>query len=182
MLFRSGVPNAFVVLRSVSETADATYAAQAETVLFFASKMDIVVLEPISILAPVPLTGKFNYGVTMRAAARIAEGYINEEQILLPGYSLQHVFFDDKCTPTVSSQIVLREMASTIQYVGVGGSGCTAVCEGTAFVAESIRLPYLSYECAGWTLSDTTEYPDLTRFGTITTPAEIGRASCRERV
>jgi hypothetical protein len=29
----------------------------------------------------------------------------------------------------------------------------------------------LSYECAGWTLSDTNEYPDLTRFGTITTPA-----------
>jgi hypothetical protein len=121
-------------------------------------------------MAPMPLTGKFNYGVTMRAASRIAEGYINEEQVLLPGYSLQHVFFDDKCIPTVSSQIVLREMASTIQYIGVGGSGCSAVCAGTAFVAESIRLPYLSYECSGYKLSDTNEYPDLTRFGTVTTP------------
>jgi hypothetical protein len=165
-----GVPEPLKTLRSVVETSDAVNAIQEETVMFFSSKVDIVVLEPISIMAPMPLTGKFNYGVTMRAASRIAEGYINEEQILLPGYSLQHVFFDDKCTSTVSSKIVLREMASTIQYVGVGGSGCTAVCAGTAFVAESIRLPYLSYECAGWELSDTNAYPDLTRFGTVTSP------------
>jgi len=165
-----GIPEPLKTLRSVVESSDAVNAAQEETVMFFSSKVDIVVLQPISIMAPMPLTGKFNYGVTMRAAARIAEGYINEEQVLLPGYSLQHVFFDDKCIPTVSSQIVLREMASTIQYIGVGGSGCSAVCAGTAFVAESIRLPYLSYECAGWKLSDTNEYPDLTRFGTVTTP------------
>jgi hypothetical protein len=164
------IPEPLVTLRSVVENADATYAAQSQSVLFFASKVDIVVLEPISILAPMPLTGSWNAGVTMRASARIAEGFINEEQILLPGYSLQHVFFDDKCTATVSSQIVLREMASTIQYVGIGGSGCSDVCEGTAFVAESIRLPYLSYDCAGYELSDTTQYPDITRFGTVTTP------------
>jgi hypothetical protein len=164
------IPEPLVTLRAVVENADATYAAQSQSVLFFASKVDIVVLEPISILAPMPLTGSWNAGVTMRASARIAEGFINEEQVLLPGYSLQHVFFDDKCTATVSSQIVLREMASTIQYVGIGGSGCSDVCEGTAFVAESIRLPYLSYDCAGSELSDTTEYPDITRFGTVTTP------------
>jgi hypothetical protein len=61
-------------------------------------------------------------------------------------------------------------MASATKYVGLGGSGCTAVCAGTAFVAASIRLPYLSYECAGASLADTTAYPDLTRFGTVTTP------------
>jgi len=165
-----GIPEPLKTLRSVVENSDAVNAIQEETVMFFSSKVDIVVLQPISIMAPMPLTGKFNYGVTMRAASRIAEGYINEEQILLPGYSLRHVFFDDECISTVSSKIVLREMASTIQYVGVGGSGCTAVCAGTAFVAESIRLPYLSYECAGWTLSDTNAYPDLTRFGTVTSP------------
>jgi hypothetical protein len=105
----------------------------------------------------------------MRLSARVAEGIINDEQLILPGYSLNHVFFDDKCDSTESSQIVLREMASTTKYIGLGGSGCSAVCAGTAFVAASIRMPYLSYECAGSSLSDTTAYPDLTRFGTVTT-------------
>ena len=133
--------------------------------------MEIVVLEPISILAPMPLTGSWNAGITMRLSARVAEGFINEEQIILPGYALTHVFFDDKCDSTQSSQIVLREMASATKYAGLGGSGCSEVCEGTAFVAASIRLPYLSYECAGAGLADTTAYPDFTRFGTVTTPA-----------
>ena len=69
-----------------------------------------------------------------------------------------------------SSQIVLREI-SLSQYVALGGSGCSAVCAGTAFIAASVRLPYLSYECAGATLSDTTEYDDFTRMGTVTSQA-----------
>jgi hypothetical protein len=61
-------------------------------------------------------------------------------------------------------------MASDVKYIGIGGSGCTTVCAATAFTAESIRLPYLSYDCAGHELSDSSEYPDITRFGTVTTP------------
>jgi len=157
-------------LRTMVESTDAAAGAMDQSVLFYASKITAIVLEPISIMAPMPLTGAWNAGVTMRAAARIAEEYINEEQILLPSYSLNHVFFDDKCISTVSSQIVLREMASDVNYIGIGGSGCTTVCAGTAFVAASIRLPYLSYDCSGHVLSDTSEYPDITRFGTVTTP------------
>jgi hypothetical protein len=115
------------------------------------------------------LTGAWNAGVTMRLSARVAEGVINSEQVILPGYAVTHVFFDDKCDPTTSSEIVLREMKSTTKFVGLGGSGCSAVCAGTAFVASSIRLPYLSYECAGAALQDSTAYPELTRFGTVTT-------------
>jgi hypothetical protein len=157
-------------LRTMVESTDAAESAMHQSVLFYAAKILAIVLEPLSIMAPMPLTGAWNAGVTMQAAARIAEGYINEEQELLPSYSLNHVFFDDKCSEKVSSQIVLREMASETKYIGIGGSGCTTVCTGTAFVAASIRLPYLSYDCAGHELSDTGEYPDITRFGTVTTP------------
>jgi carbonic anhydrase len=157
-------------LRSVVENTNAAEGAMDQSTLFYASKILAVVLEPIALMAPMPLTGAWNAGVTMRAVALIAEGYINEEQLLLPGYSLNHNFFDDKCSATVSNQIVLREMGSVVKYAGIGGSGCTNVCAGTAFVAASIRLPYLSYECAGVELSDSTEYPDITRFGTLTTP------------
>jgi len=155
-------------LRSLVDGADGAASAMEQSLLFFASKLELTVLEPISILAPVPLTGAWNAGLTMRLSARVAEGLINDEQLILPAYAVNHVFFDDKCDPTASSQIVLSEMKSAIHYVGLGGSGCSAACAGTAFVASSIRLPYLSYECAGASLSDTTSFPDFTRFGTVT--------------
>jgi hypothetical protein len=147
--------------------------AAGQSLLFIASKMHIVVLEPVSILTPVPLSGDWVAGKTMRVVARVAEELINDAGLILPGYAVTHVFFDDKCDATTSSQIVLREMKSSIAYVGLGGSGCTSVCAGTAFIASSIRLPYLSYECPGVELSDTTEYPELTRFGTVTTSQVI---------
>ena len=157
-------------LRSLVDNVDGVANAMEQSLLFFASKLELTVLEPISILAPVPLTGAWNAGLTMRLSARVAEGLINDEQLILPAYAITHVFFDDKCDPTQSSQIVLGEMKSATQYVGLGGSGCSAACAGTAFVAASIRLPYLSYECAGASLADTTVFPDFTRFGTVTSP------------
>merc|ERR1719223_1364102 len=100
-----------------------------------------IVLEPVRILAPMPFTGSWPAGMTMRLSALLAEGTINDDQVILPGYSLTHVFFDDKCDATTSSQIVLREI-SLSQYVGLGGTGCTSVCVGTAFIAASVRLPF----------------------------------------
>jgi hypothetical protein len=135
---------------------------------FFASKIELIIREPISILAPMPLTGAWNAGLTMRTSAMLAQGILNDDQLVLPGYALTHVFFDDKCNPTVSSQTVLREMSGTINYIGLGGAGCTSVCRDTAFIAASVRLPFLSYECAGETLSDTSQYGDFTRMGTVT--------------
>jgi hypothetical protein len=166
-------------LRALMDITSATASAMEQSLLFVASKMEIIVLTPISILSALPLTGAWDAGKTMRLSARVAEDIINTDQVLLPGFAVTHVFFDDKCDPTESTQIVLEQMKSLIKYVALGGSGCTAVCAGTAFVASSIGLPYLSYECSGPELSDTSLYPDLTRFGTVTTPkvdviAEIG--------
>jgi hypothetical protein len=156
------------ILRTVAEQADAATAAMEQAVSFFASKYDITVLQPVYVLSPVPLTGSWNAGLTMRTSAKLAEGIINEEQVILPGFSMVHAFFDDKCDPTECSQIVLREQASTTKYVALAGAGCDKVCEDTAFIASSLRLPFLSYECAGASLSETSAYPEFTRFGTVT--------------
>jgi hypothetical protein len=160
------------LLRTTIEATDETVTATEQSLSFFADKLDLITLQPLSILAPMPLTGAWNAGKTMRTSAILAQGIINEEQIILPGYSLNHVFFDDKCDSTTSSQIVLREI-SLSNYVALGGAGCSAVCAGTAFIAASVRLPFLSYECAGDELSDTTQYPDLTRMGTVTTQESV---------
>jgi hypothetical protein len=156
-------------LRDLASLADLSATAQEEPTLFFSGKIKSIVLEPVAILAPMPLTGAWNAGVTMRTAVLLSQGMINAEQIILPGFSLINMFFDDKCDAVESQQIVLREMASSTKYVALGGSGCDKVCSATAFVAASIRLPYLSYECAGDSLSNTDSYPDFTRFGTVTT-------------
>jgi hypothetical protein len=156
----------------MSLNSEATNAAS-QSALFIASKMEIIVLEPVSILTPVPLSGQWVAGKTMRVAAKVAEDLMNQDGVILPGYAVAHVFFDDKCERIESNQIVLREMKSAIKFIGLGGSGCDSVCAGTAFIAESIRLPYLSYECPGADLSSTLDYPDLTRFGTVTTSKVI---------
>jgi hypothetical protein len=157
-------------LRALMDITSAAAAAMEQSVLFVASKMEIVVLTPIHILSALPLTGSWAAGKTMRMAARVAEDIINSDGVIFDGYALTHVFFDDKCDSTESTQIVLEQMKSVIKYVALGGSGCSSVCAGTEFVASSIGLPYLSYECSGPELSDTTRYPDLTRLGTVTTP------------
>jgi hypothetical protein len=160
-------PVTALIMRTVVEQADGTTAAMEQAVSFYASKYDITVLQPVYVLSPVPLSGGWNAGHTMRTAAKVAEGIINEEQMILPGFSMVHAFFDDKCDPTECSQIVLREQASTTKYVALAGAGCDKVCEDTAFIASSLRLPFLSYECAGAALSETSAYPEFTRFGTV---------------
>jgi len=69
----------------------------------------------------------------------------------------------------VSQQVLLNEATSDDSYVAFGGAGCDSVCAGVSFVADAIRLPFLSYECAGDELSSTVDYPALTRMGTMTT-------------
>ena len=49
------------LLKSTVETAADSTSAMGQSLEFFASKMILVVLEPIAILAPVPLTGSMSY-------------------------------------------------------------------------------------------------------------------------
>jgi hypothetical protein len=128
-------------------------------------------LMTLEILAPMPFSGTWSAGATMKTVSLLAEGTINEQQLILPGYNLKSAFFDDKCDGTESSRIVLAEMATKDTYVALGGAGCSAVCEQTAFAASTIRLPFIIYECPGAALSDTETFPEFTRFGTVTTPA-----------
>merc|ERR1712232_735333 len=71
----------------------------------------------IDLLAPMPMTGEWTGGKTMRISALVAQGLINDAQQLLPGYSLNTVIRDDKCEAETSVQIVLDEQASSDSYV-----------------------------------------------------------------
>eukprot|EP00913_Durusdinium_trenchii_P017940 g16858.t1 len=97
----------------------------------------------LEVLAPLPMTGR---------------------------YRLQHVIFDDKCDESVGSDIVVSAMAAKDTYVAIGGMGCDRVCRPISSLATSLRLPFLSYECASPDFSDTLAYPALARMGTVTTP------------
>jgi hypothetical protein len=167
---RGGTASEDVLLNVVTGTetavgsADSVYTALATTTR-------TTTLMTLEILAPMPFSGTWSGGATMKLASLLAEATINEQQRILPGYNLKSVFFDDKCDGTESSRIVLAEMATKDTYVALGGAGCSAVCEQTAFAASTIRLPFISYECSAASLSDAATYPELTRFGTVTTSA-----------
>jgi len=142
-------------------------------VTYFGSTTRTTTMMSLEILAPIPFTGDWPAGQTLRLAAQLAEGLINSEQRILPGFKLKHVFHDDKCDASQGSQIVLSEMSAKDTYIALGGGGCSKVCAAEASVASSIRLPFLSYECPSDfdpALSDTNTYEDLTRMGTMTAP------------
>merc|ERR1719408_727255 len=101
----------------------------------------------------------------MRTAIQFAEDLINDQQLLLPGFAVKNRFFDDKCDEQEGMRVVLQESVND-EYIALAGMGCTAVCASAAFAASSMNLPFLSYECAGRSLSDENQYPDFTRLGT----------------
>eukprot|EP00930_Biecheleria_cincta_P076959 TRINITY_DN641_c0_g1_i4.p1 TRINITY_DN641_c0_g1~~TRINITY_DN641_c0_g1_i4.p1 ORF type:complete len:2132 (+),score=403.94 TRINITY_DN641_c0_g1_i4:93-6488(+) len=157
-------------MKNVVDLAAVAVEDMAEATTYFSSTTRTTTKVLLEILSPIPLTGDWAGGRTMRVGALLAEALINEDQIILPGYELKHTFFNDQCDPGMSTEIVLGEMASKSTYISFAGAGCSEVCAQSRSVAASIRLPFLSYECPGEELSDTLAYPDLTRMGTVTTP------------
>eukprot|EP00929_Paragymnodinium_shiwhaense_P068898 TRINITY_DN34743_c0_g1_i1.p1 TRINITY_DN34743_c0_g1~~TRINITY_DN34743_c0_g1_i1.p1 ORF type:complete len:1694 (-),score=385.43 TRINITY_DN34743_c0_g1_i1:219-5300(-) len=158
-------------MRAIVDSADGVITPIEDAYTFYSTITRSTTTISIDILAPMPLTGYWAGGATMRVATYLAEGLINEGQNILPGYSIRSTILDDKCDPQASVQIVLEQVATNDNYIALGGSGCSDVCLGTSFVASSMRLPYLSYECPSPSLSDTARYPGFTRFGTLTANA-----------
>jgi len=141
----------------VMHTADALYTTASRTTTSI----------ELDVLSPVPLTGSWTAGRTMRTAARVAEDMINYQQRVMPGFAIRNNFFDDKCDSQEGMRLVLQESASvTTDYVALGGMGCTEVCASANFAAASMNMPFLSYECSGRKLSSTVDYEGFTRMGT----------------
>jgi hypothetical protein len=157
-------------LKNVVDWTDVAVTDMEAATTYYSSTTRTTTKVLLEILSPVPLTGDWAGGQTMRVGALLAEALINQQQIILPGYELKHSFHDDQCDPAKSTQIVLGEMSSKDTYIAFAGAGCSEVCAQTQSVTSSIRLPFLSYECPGAELTDTIAYPDLTRMGTDTTP------------
>ncbi|CAK9069119.1 unnamed protein product [Durusdinium trenchii] len=157
-------------LKGIVELADDAIEASQAVNLYFSTTTRTTTMLALEVLTPLPLTGSWAAGTTFRLAARLAEGIINQDQLLLPGYRLQHVFFDDKCDESVASDVVVSAMAAKDTYVAIGGMGCDQVCRSISSLATSLRLPFVSYECASPDFSDTIAYPALARMGTVTTP------------
>eukprot|EP00929_Paragymnodinium_shiwhaense_P034250 TRINITY_DN1865_c0_g1_i2.p1 TRINITY_DN1865_c0_g1~~TRINITY_DN1865_c0_g1_i2.p1 ORF type:complete len:1228 (+),score=240.72 TRINITY_DN1865_c0_g1_i2:155-3685(+) len=174
LLVADGVNTGDSTMQTIVKSADDVAVKQQAATNYYSTITRTTTRVAIDILSPIPLTGKWAGGLTMRVSILLAEGLINEAQQILPGYRINSVIRDDTCDSQESVRIVLNEMASNDKYVALGGSGCSAVCEGTSFVAQSMRLPYLSYDCPDHRLSDTAAYPGLARLGTVTTPKLAG--------
>jgi hypothetical protein len=172
--FGTGTPSQ-LMLTFVSKTADVTDSVMS-SYDYVASTTRTTTLQAVHILAPMPFTGSWSGGATMRVAALFAERLINTEQIILPGYDLAHRFFDDKCDGRESSRIVLEEMNKDDTYVALGGAACSQACAQSTFVASTLKLPFIGYQCASADLSDSLAYPGLTRFGTVTTATPMYEA------
>merc|ERR1719174_2344483 len=124
-------------------------------------------LQEIKILSPVPLTGGWVGGMTMRIAGKIAQDILNSQQLILPGYYLNTTWLDDTCSPDVGVQVMLTAWRDEPKWVALGSNGCSAVCMKTAISAEKIRIPQISYGCASGSISNQAKYPHITRMMTV---------------
>ena len=81
----------------------------------------------VDFLFPLPFNGSHPIGETLRMSILVAQDIINEQQLLLPGYSVNSVFFDDQCAGDHTVRKVLETLAGS-QFVTMGGLGCKGVC------------------------------------------------------
>lgn len=160
-----------LIVRAAVEQTGALVAPLEREFVEYSTVTRTTTIPPVQILAPIPLTGDWAAGRTMRVAALVAQDLINREQRLLPGYQLKTVFLDDRCDADTASKIMLGEMSKRSDYMALSGTGCSKVCAATAFTASTLKMPFLSYQCSDAKLSDTATYPDLVRLGTPTTEA-----------
>eukprot|EP00929_Paragymnodinium_shiwhaense_P109035 TRINITY_DN753_c0_g2_i3.p1 TRINITY_DN753_c0_g2~~TRINITY_DN753_c0_g2_i3.p1 ORF type:complete len:1266 (-),score=233.62 TRINITY_DN753_c0_g2_i3:486-4019(-) len=174
MLVAEGTDVSEATLRAVMDRGQEVASKQNDATNYYSTLTRTTTRVAIDILTPLPLSGAWTGGYTLRLSTLLAQGMINEGQHILPGYRINSVIKDDMCDSQESVRIVLNEMATADTYVALGGSGCSAVCKGTSFVATSMRLPYLSYDCPDHALSDTKEYAGLVRMGTVMTPKLAG--------
>merc|ERR1712054_267108 len=159
-------PSAAVLVDAADKAKAVGVAAQATAEVYSTSSRTTTSV-PLDVLTPLPLTGSMPFGRTMRAATKVAEDMINYQQKIMPGFAIKNRFFDDRCDAQEGMRLVLQESASVlIDYVALGGMGCSDVCANAAFAAASMNMPFLSYECSGRELSDVVEYPGFTRLGT----------------
>ncbi|CAE7868808.1 Gabbr1, partial [Symbiodinium microadriaticum] len=146
-------------LKTAVEALDAAMDASLDAANYFSTTTRTTTMLTLEILTPLPLTGAWAGGQTFRTAARLAEGIINEDQLILPGYQLHHDIFDDKCDPSVGSDVVVSANSEKDSYVAIGGMGCDTVCRQVSSLAVSMRLPFLSYGCASADFTDTAAFP-----------------------
>jgi hypothetical protein len=126
---------------------------------------------PVNILVPLPFTGRWTPGETMRTATMVATDIINAQQDVLPGYEIKIEFMDDRCDKEHAMRSVLAKFASTDSWVALAGMACSRVCESLAVISASMWIPTVSMDCSSDSLSDTLQYPDFTRLGVRTTSA-----------
>jgi len=119
----------------------------------------------LELLVPLPMSGSWSAGKSMRTAILVAQDIINTQQRILPGYDLVSNFFDDECGTNTARNVVLKENKQNPNIIAVGGLGCVHSCQTVAGITPFINLPLLSYACAGPSLSDNVTLPEFARMG-----------------
>jgi len=157
-------PSADDLIEVMDDGKSVSTVTNAAVVLFSTSSRTTTSM-PLDLLTPLPLTGIWAPGRSMKTASKLAEDIINQQAKITPGYGITHHYFDDACDDQEGMRVVLKESVNDA-YIAIAGMGCSAVCASVAFAASSTNMPFLSYECSGVELSDTTQYPDFLRMGT----------------
>merc|ERR1719460_2282419 len=84
-------------LREINTKADAVETELLSAIDLYSVTTVTTTKIPVDILIPLPITGRWSPGKTMRTATMLARDLINQKQELLPGYEIKLTFMDDEC-------------------------------------------------------------------------------------
>ena len=114
----------------------------------------------------IPATGSWQGAFTIAGAAALAIERVNQDDTLLPGWSLEYDWQDSGCSAaqalTALAELegrTLRRTGGKARFGPVIGPGCSSACIMTAGYAVAHNQPQISYSCTDDTLSDKSKYP-----------------------
>jgi branched-chain amino acid transport system substrate-binding protein len=120
-----------------------------------------------------PLTGSLSGGgVEREAAFRLAIREINADDTLLPDTTIEYLVRDTGTDATQGSTAATELIDSGV--IGLVGAASSTVSKAIAKIAETSKIPQISYSSTNPDLSDKTEYPYFLRV--VPSDAEQGVA------
>ena len=116
-----------------------------------------------------PMVGRFDEGARIAGAAQLAVDRVNNDEALFPGYVLKFMWNNSGCSArqglAALGKLMDRQRESAATSGGdsrlniVIGPGCSSACEPAAYLAESKKIPLISWGCTSPALSNKEEYP-----------------------
>ena len=110
--------------------------------------------ETVNLAVFLPISGSWSVGKTIAPAAQLAADYINNNDLILPGYSINISHYDTGCNEGKTIWQLIQHTNIKKMMAGIIGGACDPVCEALGLFAAHRFIPVISWGCQSEKFSD----------------------------